>query len=176
MLKIIKNQKEKSFVEKIQSQHPYYEIWRLSKEDKNVIFVNEDRSEKNIDYVTTYFMNKKNPRVKINYYLTELKLAINYFFYPKKIPSYSFYQLILNYDSLKKDYFIISDYEFEDYWKKKIEERRCCLFEKTEADIQLEKKFFSLYDRIKRLEISKKQYTSLLRHPEKPYYIYQVVK
>jgi hypothetical protein len=93
MTRIIKNQKDQSLYEKIQSQHPYYEIWRLLKENKNVIFVNEEKNIKSIDYTTTYFMNR-NITKKTTHYLSELKLMINYFAYPRNILSVSFLQLI----------------------------------------------------------------------------------
>lgn len=175
MIKIINNQKDNSFYQKVQSQNHYYEVWQASLKNKKVIFINNDNDEKFIDYNTTYFKNKNNPQKKINYYLTELGLMINYFFYPKKIPRYSFRQLLLNPNLIKKDYLIISDYSFEDYYKQ-IQAKQNYPFLKKTNDILLEKNFLEIFKRLKSIEISKKEYQSPIRRPEKIYYLYQVIK
>ncbi len=176
MLKIISKRKEKTLYEKIQSQNHYYEVWRLANLKKNVIFVNEDKSSQFIDYVSTYFLNKNKPQdKKITYYLTELNLMTKYFFYPKIVPVYSFYQIIFSPPLIKKGIYIISDYEFESFYKNKFSENKC-LCEKSIEKINIEKNFLSFYQRLKRIEISNKDYVSVIRRPEKTYYLYEVIK
>lgn len=77
--------------ERIQSQHPYYEIYKLAKEYKGkenkVHFVFYFQDDRTVDYVTTYFLNPANTaeeKLK-RYYMSELGLFINYFFYPRLI-------------------------------------------------------------------------------------------
>jgi hypothetical protein len=173
--RIIKNQREKSLYEKIQSQNHYFEIWQLLQKTNQVIFINEDKDSNFIDYVTTYFKNKENKTKPLTYYLTELGLMIKYFSYPRPIPVYSFYQILINPSLIKKDDFIISDYEFEDFYKKRIEEKNC-FCEKNQEEIMIEKNFLFIFNRLKRLDISAKHYVSMIKRPEKPYYIYQVIK
>ena len=83
MINLIKNKRYPTLYEKIQSENPYYEIWLLAKAGKNIYFIFEDKSDKNLDYNTTYFKQKQT-RKKVNYYLSELKLNIDYFFIQKK--------------------------------------------------------------------------------------------
>lgn len=176
MLRIINKRKEKTLYEKIQSQNPYYEIWRLTQSNSNVIFVNEDKDNQFIDYVSNYFLNRdKSPEKKINYYLTELNLMIKYFFYPKVVSTYSFHQIIFLPQLVKKGMYIISDYEFEAFYKKIFLESQCSC-KKTIEEQNIEKNFINFYQKLKRLPISKKDYISVIRHPEKPYYLYQVIK
>lgn len=167
-------QKNLDYYEKIQSEHPYYEIWRLAKLNKNVIFLNESKSDKEIDYNTTYFKNINN-KIKLNYYLSELKLFIDYYFFPKKIKTVSFRELVLNPKMLTKDDYLISDYQLEGYYKKLLEDN-LCKKQKTAGQEVIENKFLATYNRLKRLEITKKSYMIVNRHPEKPYYLYQVIK
>jgi hypothetical protein len=175
MTRIIKNQKEQLLYEKIQSQNHYYEAWQLLQKNSHVIFINEDKDSNFIDYVTTYFKNKENKTKPLTYYLTELGLMIKYFSYSRSIPVYSFYQLLINPSLIKKGDFIISDYELEDFYKKRIEEKNC-VCKKNQEEIMIEKNFLSIFNRLKRLDISAKQYVSMIKRPEKPYYIYQVIK
>jgi hypothetical protein len=175
MTRIIKNQKEQPLYEKIQSQNHYFEVWQLLQKTNQVIFVNEDKDSNFIDYVTTYFKNKENKTKPLTYYLTELGLMIKYFSYPRPIQVYSFYQLLINPSLIKKDDFIISDYEFEDFYKKRIEEKNC-FCKKNQEEIMIEKNFLFIFNRLKRLDISAKYYVSMIKRPEKPYYIYQVIK
>lgn len=170
MLRIIKNQKEKLFVEKIQSQHPYYEIWRLLKGNKNVIFVNEEKNIKSIDYTTTYFMNR-NTTKKTTHYLSELKLMINYFAYPRNILSVSFLQLINYQNLLKEGDYIISDVDLGEFAKLNF----LNLYNYS-GQITTKQNINNLLSKIELVPIVKKQYQIINRHPENPYYIYQVIK
>jgi len=175
MLGLIKNKKNLNLYERIQSENPYYEVWQLAKNKANIYFIFEDKKENNLDYNTTYFVNKNKKNNKINYYLSELKLNIDYFFYPKIIKPYSLFELISFYHSkIKKGDFIISDYELDEYWQK-INQSSYIFQPKSTKQEEYDNKFISFYKRLKRLVISKKNFIPLNRHPEKPYYIYQVI-
>ncbi len=176
-MKLLIKNKQKSFgdYEKIQSEHPYYEIWRLSESNEKVVFLNESKDGKEVDYNTTYFKNI-NKKIKKDYYLSELKLFVNYYFFPRNIPKFSFYELIFNNDKiLTRGVYLISDFEMEGYYKKLLEENLCRKIKSPEQKL-IEKKFLETYNRLKRLEISKKNYLIVNRHPEKPYYLYEVIK
>ncbi len=175
MLKLIKSKLHPTLYERIQSENPYYEIWLLSQKSNPVYFIFEDKTDKNLDYNTTYFKNKNKPeKNKINYYLSELKLNIDYYFYPRIIKNFSLYEIVKNQDKIQKNSFIISDYKLDDYWQK-INSLPYLYQIKTTQQKEFDKLFSSFYKRLKRLNIQKKQYLSLIRHPEKPYYIYFVI-
>ena len=74
----------------------------------------------------------------------------------------------------KKGDMIISDYELDEYWEKINSQIYSCV-RKTALEEEYDKKFKNFYKRLKRLPISKKNFIPVNRHPEKPYYIYQVV-
>lgn len=174
MMNLIKDKKYPTLYEKIQSENPYYEIWLFAKNNKNTYFIFEDKSDKNLDYNTTYFKQKQTGEKK-NYYLSELKLNIYYFFYPKEIKPKSLWEIIYVYqDGLKKGDIIISDYELDEYWEK-INTQSYAYVRKTPLEEEYDKKFKDFYKRLKRLPVSKKKFIPVNRHPEKPYYIYQVV-
>ena len=81
MKQLVSNKSNLNRYESIQSEHPYYEVWKLSQDTKKQVTVIMDvRDESNIDYTTTYF--KKLKGEKENYYLSELTLFVNYFFIP----------------------------------------------------------------------------------------------
>jgi len=173
MFNLIKDKNHSTLYEKIQSENPYYEIWLLAKNGKNVYFIFEDKNDKNLDYNTTYFKKKKTGK-KINYYLSELKLNIDYFFYPKVIKPISLRELIYSYQNdIKKDDIIISDYELDEYFRK-INEPSYYFFKKNSLQEEYDKRFINFYKRLKRLLIIKKNFIPINRHPEKPYYIYQL--
>jgi hypothetical protein len=174
MINLIKNKRYPTLYEKIQSENPYYEIWLLAKAGKNIYFIFEDKSDKNLDYNTTYFKQKQT-RKKVNYYLSELKLNIDYFFYPKEIKPKFLWEVVYLYQGdFKKGDMIISDYELDEYWEKINSQIYSCV-RKTALEEEYDKKFKNFYKRLKRLPISKKNFIPVNRHPEKPYYIYQVV-
>ena len=174
MVNLIKNKRYPTLYEKIQSENPYYEIWLFAKARKNIYFIFEDKSDRNLDYNTTYFKQKQT-RKKVNYYLSELKLNIDYFFYPKEIKQKSLWEIVYLYQGdLKKGDMIISDYELDEYWEKINTQIYSCA-KKTILQEEYDKKFKNFYKRLKRLPISKKNFIPVNRHPEKPYYIYQVV-
>lgn len=173
MLKIISQRKEKSLYEKIQSQHPYYEVWQIINSGKKILFINHSKDDKEIDYNTTYFKNIKSKN-KTNYYLSELKLFILYYSYPNSVPVLDFYEAVNNFDKLKKIDYIISDFELESFYREKVNSDLLKI-KKTKAQENFENKFMRLYIRLKRLELSDKQYLIINRHKEKPYYIYKLI-
>ncbi|MFA6005508.1 MAG: hypothetical protein WC775_03395 [Patescibacteria group bacterium] len=70
----------------VQQEHPYYEIWQLSRQqDLRVIFIMDRRDDTTFDYTTTYY--EKQSGSKDNFYLSELGLYINYYFFPRIIPA-----------------------------------------------------------------------------------------
>lgn len=83
----------KNQYEEIQEFHPYYQVYKLSKEVK--------KPEATIIYVRT----KTNPKDK--QYLHELNIMIDYFFYPKIIKPYSFKEF--SKIKLNKNNIIITD-------------------------------------------------------------------
>lgn len=172
MLKILAQRKEKSLYEKIQSQHPYYEVWQIINSGKKIALINHSQDEKEVDYNTTYFKNLRR-KDKKNYYLSELKLFILYYSYPKTVPVYNFYEAINNFDKLKRFDYIISDFELESFYKEKI---YFDLLEvkKTKEQQNFENKFMLAYSKLKRLKLEDKQYLIINRHKEKPFYIYQL--
>lgn len=174
MMNLIKDKNHSTLYEKIQSENPYYEVWLLSNSRKNIYFIFEDKNDKNLDYNTTYFKQKQIGK-KINYYLSELKLNIDYFFYPKEIKPVSLWEILyFHQDNIRKYDIIISDYELDEYWQKINSQSYFC-FKKTALEEEYNKKFKTFYKRLKRLLISKKEFIPVNRHPEKPYYIYQVI-
>jgi len=172
MMNLIKNKKYPTLYEKIQSEQPYYEIWQLSKKNNRVYFIFTDYSGENLDYNSTYFNQKKGSKIK--YYLSEVKLNIDYFFYPRLVKAYSLPEIINLQKNIKPDDYIISDYELNDYWEK-INDPSYFYQPKLPNQKDYDRKFVLFYKRLKRLEVSWKQYISVVRHPEKKYYIYQVV-
>jgi|GEM_PF-1743070 len=174
MMNLIKNKKHQTLYEKIQSENPYYEVWLLAKNGKNVYFIFEDKNDKNLDYNTTYFKQKQTGK-KINYYLSELKLNIDYFFYPKVIKPVSLWEILyFHQDNIGKYDIVISDYELDEYWERINSQIYSC-FKKTVLEKEYDERFKTFYKRLKRLLISKKEFIPINRHPEKPYYIYQVI-
>lgn len=98
----------------VQSQHPYFEIYKLAQQYKNdlavnVVYLFDKRNEKNFDYTSTYYEQQTNHSKK-KMYLSELGIMINYFFYPRIVRTYSYDEfLILN---LKQSDIVISDYRY----------------------------------------------------------------
>lgn len=155
--------------EAIQSEHPYYEIWKLSQDSKKrITVVIEGKGEGDIDYTTTYFKKLKGD--KNTYYLAELTLFVNYFFYPRKIETLTFNNAMNSTDKYRKGDYIISDYNFGSY-NKDIETFR----NKTDKEKLFDSNFLSLYKRLKEITVSQKKYLVINRRAEKPYYIYQVI-
>jgi len=174
MKKILLSKTQKSYYEKIQSEHPYYEIWKLAQQNKKVTFINEQNSDGALDYTTTYFRKKRGD--KSNYYLSELKLVLNYFFYPRLITTYSFYTAVDLSSYFNRGEIIVSDFDLDTYAKIQNEKKLCPSKSKTKKEITFDEKFEIFYKRLKKLEISKKNYLVYNRHQEKPYYIYEVIK
>ena len=96
------------------------------------------------------------------------------FFYPRLVEAYSLPEIIDFQKNIKPNDYIISDYVLDDYWEQINDSSYFCRI-KTPSQKEYDKKFISLYKRLKRLEISWKQYISVVRHLEKKYYIYQVI-
>lgn len=169
MKQLVSNKSNLNRYESIQSEHPYYEVWKLSQDTKKQVTVVMDvRDESNIDYTTTYF--KKLKGEKENYYLSELTLFVNYFFYPRIIKTLTFSQAIMLEKNYKKGDYIISDYYFESYFQ-----NLNILKNKTEKQKIFDLSFLSLYKRLKEIKVSEKKYFLTNRRLERPYYIYQVI-
>lgn len=174
MKQLVTKKSNLSRYESIQREHPYYEIWKLSQDNKNhIIVVMDSRGGDNIDYTTTYFKKLKGD--KNIYYLSELTLFVNYFFYPRKIRTLTFYEAIMPEKKYQKDDYIISDFDFGSYYQDNYLESLKTLKYKTDKEKLFDLIFLSLYKRLKEIKISKKQYIITNRHIEKPYYIYQVI-
>jgi len=169
MKQLVSNKSNLNRYESIQSEHPYYEVWKLSQDTKKqVTVIMYVRDESNIDYTTTYF--KKLKGEKENYYLSELTLFVNYFFYPRIIKTLTFSQAIMLEKNYKKGDYIISDYYFESYFQ-----NLNILKNKTEKQKIFDLSFLSLYKRLKEIKVSEKKYFLTNRRLERPYYIYQVI-
>lgn len=174
MKKIITKKINISNYEAIQSEHPYYEIWKLAQTDNRVFLVMNNLDTGNVDYTTTYF--KRLIGDKRNYYLSELSLFINYFFYPRKIESFSFDQLIRSKNIYKKRDIIISDFDFDSFYLINYKDNSYIFKEKTEKERQFDQQFLSLYHRLKNIKVFNKNFVITNRHKEKPYFIYELIK
>jgi hypothetical protein len=169
MKQLVSSKSNLNRYEAIQSEHPYYEIWKLSQDSKkNVTVIMDERNEGTIDYTTTYF--KKKMGDKNNYYLSELTLFINYYFYPRKIKALTFYQAVMSKIKYQEGDYIISDYNFSFY-----DQGLSIPKNKTEKEKLFDSNFKTLYGRLKNIKISEKNYFMTNRRRETSYYIYQVI-
>jgi len=160
--------------EAIQSEHPYFEIWKISKNQQNKVFLVMDRLvDENFDYQTTYF--KQLQGYKIKFYLSELRLMVNYFFYPRIIQTYTFRQLLdLKILFTKGDY-IVSDFDFNSFYVTNYNNPQLPNRPKTKEEIEFDQQFLSLYRRLKTIEVVKKDLVMTNRHDASPYYIYEFI-
>ncbi len=74
--------------EQIQEYHPYYMVYKLANEYKNntenrVFNIFLKISDQKLDYTSTVYAKKKDPKTTTKIYLNELQMMINYYFYPK---------------------------------------------------------------------------------------------
>lgn len=101
----------KNMYEEVQKQQPYYQIYKTAQESKasghKVYFMFEKRYDKNLDYTSTYYLNRTRNKPEKEY-LSELGVAVNYFFYPTIMPAYNRFDVWLQ--PVKKGDVIISDF------------------------------------------------------------------
>jgi len=136
----------------VQKQHPYFEIYQLAEKYKNtntkIVYIFEKRDNSKLDYSGTYYFNKYFNKGKLQkkYFLSELGIMINYFFYPRIINSIS----LLQYPKMKLDKgtIIISDFALYDYPKS--------------------------FPGLKTIKLSYKDFHKANKRPEEPYYIFEV--
>lgn len=134
-----------SLYNQIQKQHPYAELYEISKKviknpSISVFFVFTNKTDDTLDYTTTVLMKSKK-----KYYLSELGIMINYFFYPRKIKYISPQQL--NKTKFSKGDIIVSDTDLFGIYK--------------------------YFNYLKSFKIAEKQYVHTLRWPIKGYFIYE---
>lgn len=166
---LIANKSYLSRYESIQSEHPYYEIWKLSQDkNNNITVIMDERNEGTIDYTTTYFKKKNGD--KNNYYLSELTLFVNYFFYPRRIKILTFNQAVMSKIKYKQGDYIISDYNLS-FYKQELNIQK----NKTNKQKIFDSNFEALYKRLKDIKVSEKNFFMTNRRKEKDYYIYQLI-
>jgi len=152
MSAIVKTPFFKDHYFEVQKQHPYFEIYQLAEKYRNtntkIVYIFEKQDDSKLDYSGTYYFNKyfnkgKPPQ---KYFLSELGIMINYFFYPRIIKPIS----VLQYSQTKfnKGTAIISDYPLHDFPK--------------------------MFPGVKLNELSYKDFHKANKRPEESYYIYEV--
>lgn len=154
-LAFLNNLSIKDRYERIQSQHPYYEIYGLAKDYKGnedkILFVFELKSPDMLDYTSTYYESLRTGKSeeKVAKHLSELGLFIDYFFYPESIR-------------------IMSLEEFKKHGSTD--------FEVVISDIDLPNFLMETNIRLSPIEISHKEILGPNQKPTKVYYLFHVIK
>ncbi len=151
MASIVKIPFYKEHYGEVQKQHPYYDVYALAQKykntDTNIIYIFEKREDSKLDYSGTYYFNKYFNKGKTpeKYFLSELGIMINYYFYPRLIEPIT----LLQFNRLSPSSgIIISDYPLHDFPK--------------------------LYPKVKLNKLSDKAFHKANKRPEEPYYIYEI--
>ncbi|GIW63279.1 MAG: hypothetical protein KatS3mg091_081 [Patescibacteria group bacterium] len=108
------NLKDNNLYEQIQGQHPYWELYQITKDsqknNKKIYTIFFDQNEKFLDETSTLLLHKYKPELKnkdIKVYLTEPEVYLNYFMYPNLPKEISINDILTS--KLEKGAYLISD-------------------------------------------------------------------
>lgn len=151
MTSIVKTPFYKDHYLEVQKQHPYYDIYKLAEKyrnsDTDIYYIFDKREDSKLDYSGTYYFNKyyNKGRPPQKYFLSELGVMINYFFYPRIIQPLT----LIEFNNIKlRSGVIISDFPLHDYP--------------------------ASYSKVKLMKLSDKAFHKANKRPEEPYYIYEI--
>ena len=115
--------KKQDIYNQIQKQHPYWEVYKITQEarlrKKPVYTIFFNRNKKFLDETSTLFLRRLRPdfkKKKIEVYLTEPELYLNYFMYPRLSTKIRALDIVKK--RLEKGSFILSDKNLLDLFPK----------------------------------------------------------